>query len=248
MNWLASLFHVEKVWVDKGQGKWVKRRRYHPLTRVVFVVVVLTLGISWAVDFFYSEKSATPPSGTVTSRDNSVPTSDEPQIREPHVIDFMPASIDRVTPPALDPAFLPPGLAVNEDEYGLRINKGGYKLYLYRGNKVDRTYSIAVGKNLGDKQRRGDHKTPNGIFTVQSIENASGWSHDFLDGKGVIRGAYGPWFIRLKTGWQGIGIHGTHDPDSRGSRATEGCIRLSNDELEELRQFAFREMKVVIEE
>ena len=83
---------------------------------------------------------------------------------------------------------------------------------------------------------------------MQSIENAGGWSHDFLDGKGVIRGAYGPWFIRLKTGWQGIGIHGTHDPDSRGSRATEGCIRLSNDELEELRQFAFREMKVVIEE
>ena len=164
MNWLASLFHVERVWVDKGQGKWVKRRRYHPLTRAVFVVVVLALGISWGIDFFYSEKSATPPSGTGSAQYDSFPTSGEPQIREPHVIDFMPASTDRVIPPEL--AFLPPGLAVNEDEYWLRINKGGYKLYLYRGYKVDRAYSIAVGKNPGDKQRRGDHKTPNGIFTV----------------------------------------------------------------------------------
>ena len=64
----------------------------------------------------------------------------------------------------------------------------------------------------------------------------------------MIKGAYGPWFIRLATGWKGIGIHGTHDPDSRGSMATEGCIRMSNEEVQELRRYAYRNMRVIIEE
>ena len=40
---------------------------------------------------------------------------------------------------------------------------------------------------------------------------------------------------RLETpGHKGIGIHGTHDPLSIGTRATEGCIRIKNSELEQL--------------
>ena len=52
---------------------------------------------------------------------------------------------------------------------------------------------------------------------------------------GEIEGAYGNHFIRLETpGHKGIGIHGTHDPLSIGTRATEGCIRIKNSELEQL--------------
>ena len=100
----------------------------------------------------------------------------------------------------------------------------------------------------GNKRRIGDNRTPVGRFRVQSIENSQSWKHDFGDGNGVIDGAYGPWFIRLNTGWKGIGIHGTHDPDSRGSMATEGCIRMSNEEVRELRRYAYRNMRVIIEE
>ena len=70
----------------------------------------------------------------------------------------------------------------------------------------------------------------------------------FKDGKGTIKGAYGPWFIRLKTGWSGIGIHGTHDPGSIGQRATEGCVRLRNDHLELLVKHVEPGLVVVIEE
>jgi len=77
----------------------------------------------------------------------------------------------------------------------------------------------------------GDFRTPEGEFPVSSIEDSRKWTHDFGDGKGRIKGAYGPWFIRLETGWKGIGIHGTHDPDSIGTAATEGCIRLANPDL-----------------
>ena len=80
------------------------------------------------------------------------------------------------------------------------------------GGEVLEVFGVAVGKNAGDKQRAGDMRTPEGSFTVEQVQDASWWSHDFGDGKGEIKGAYGPWFIRLKTGWRGIGIHGTHDP------------------------------------
>ena len=97
--------------------------------------------------------------------------------------------------------------------------------------------------------RVGDHRTPTGKFKIVSIEPSSTWKHDFGDGKGKISGAYGPWFIRLDAkGWKGIGIHGTHDPDSRGTMATEGCIRLSNEDISELKQYAYRNMPVIIRE
>ena len=134
-------------------------------------------------------------------------------------------------------------------DYWIHIDKGHYTLSLYRGQDVVKTYSVAVGKNPGDQQAIGDHRTPVGHFRVVSIENASRWKHDFGDGKGKIAGAYGPWFIRLDAGgWKGIGIHGTHDPDSRGTMATEGCIRLSNEEIQDLKRYAYRNMRVVIEE
>ncbi|MCR5176958.1 MAG: L,D-transpeptidase, partial [Anaerovibrio sp.] len=69
------------------------------------------------------------------------------------------------------------------------------------------------------------------------IYYAGDWTHDFGDGKGEIPGAYGKWFISLNTGWDGIGIHGTHDPASVGTNASEGCIRLRNHDLEELKEF-----------
>lgn len=98
-------------------------------------------------------------------------------------------------------------------------------------------YPIACGKNVGDKQMVGDMKTPEGVFEVQQIQDASSWSHDFGDGKGVIKNAYGPWFIRLLTpGHSGIGIHGTHAPESIGTRATEGCIRLHNENVDKLKK------------
>lgn len=134
-------------------------------------------------------------------------------------------------------------------DYWIKIDKGNYTLSLYRGDEVVKIYNVAVGRNPGDKRRKGDHRTPVGDFYVTSIEDSSKWKHDFGDGKGKIAGAYGPWFIRLDAGgWKGIGIHGTHDPDSLGTMASEGCIRMANSELKELKNYAYRSMRVVIEE
>ena len=110
------------------------------------------------------------------------------------------------------------------------------------------SFPVAVGKNYGNKQQVGDMKTPEGDFTIQQIQDASAWKHNFGDGKGEIAGAYGNWFIRLKTpGHTGIGIHGTHAPESIGTRATEGCIRLNNADLDKLKPLVRVGMKVTIE-
>ena len=64
---------------------------------------------------------------------------------------------------------------------------------------------------------------------------------------GEIAGAYGPHFIRLEVpGHKGIGIHGTHKPESIGTRDTEGCVRLNNNDIEELINYVSIGMVVVI--
>lgn len=108
-------------------------------------------------------------------------------------------------------------------------------LYKYNGNLIY-NFPIACGKAFGNKEMVGDMKTPEGVFKVGNVRDASTWSHDFKDDTlGEIKGAYGPYFIELITpGYEGIGIHGTHDPNSIGTRASEGCIRMQNQDLVKL--------------
>lgn len=130
----------------------------------------------------------------------------------------------------------------------ITISKQDMKLCVYDfESKLLEQFNIACGKGFGDKQKEGDMKTPEGVFCIQQVQDASTWSHDFKDGKGVIRGAYGSHFIRLKTPpHTGIGIHGTHDPSSIGNRVTEGCIRLENNDLLKLVNYVYSGMPVII--
>ncbi|MEG2069016.1 MAG: L,D-transpeptidase [Acidaminococcaceae bacterium] len=130
----------------------------------------------------------------------------------------------------------------------LVIDKSEFKLYLKQGEEVKKYYLIAIGKNPGQKQKAGDLTTPTGAFTIEEIIDASDWSHDFHDGKGVIAGAYGPWFISLATGWEGIGIHGTHDPASLGTMVSEGCIRMHNADITDLKKRVKPGLEVIIQE
>lgn len=119
-------------------------------------------------------------------------------------------------------------------------------LYDYKGEELFRA-PIACGMNFGNKEKVGDMKTPEGVFYISEILDASNWTHDFNDGNGEVEGAYGPYFCRLECpGHKGIGIHGTHDPSSIGTRATEGCIRLNNDDLVKLKEFVYPGMVVVV--
>ena len=136
------------------------------------------------------------------------------------------------------------------------ISKQELKLYVCEVVENDTVrlaeYPVCMGKNLGQKQKKGDMRTPESTwdkpFFITEIVKASDWHHDFGDGRGSIL-AYGNWFMRLKTpGFSGIGIHGsTNNESSVPGRASEGCIRLRDADLDILKaNYAYKGMKVVI--
>lgn len=107
---------------------------------------------------------------------------------------------------------------------------------------------ISCGRNFGNKTRKGDNKTPEGTFKVNMIQPSSNWTWDFKDGKGKIKGAYGPYFIRFKTPITTmIGIHGTCYPELIGTRTSSGCIRVHNDVIVEIVKLVKVGTKVTIE-
>lgn len=115
-------------------------------------------------------------------------------------------------------------------KYRIVIDKSRFELTLYKGDAVAKVYKIAYGRNPdgADKKAKGDFRTPEGHFWIMSYQPSDKWLH-----QGKL--AYGPWFMRLKTPWNGIGIHGTDEPETIGTKASEGCIRMHSEEVAELK-------------
>ena len=131
---------------------------------------------------------------------------------------------------------------IDETAERIVIDKPALQLRVYGADdNLIASFGIACGRNKGNKMGNGDCKTPEGDFHVCKIQDASSWCHDFKDGAGLIKGAYGPYFFRLEgetlPAKTGIGIHGTHNPNSIGTRCTEGCIRLRNEDLLTLHKY-----------
>lgn len=136
-------------------------------------------------------------------------------------------------------------------EAGNRIIVSKKQLQLYVVDEKNDTLfqcPVACGKNLGNKTRIGDRKTPEGTFKIIKMYDATSWKHDFGDGKGMREGAYGPLFFRLNVpGFNDIGLHGTIFPETIGTRSSEGCVRMRNEDIKRLYRYCYIGMPVVIE-
>lgn len=145
---------------------------------------------------------------------------------------------------------------VNAQNCFIVISKKEFRLYVYE--KVGRDtvlvghYPVCYAKYPDNKKRKGDMRTPESTmknpFTISQIQDASGWRHDFKDGRGNVK-AYGNWFMRLMTpGHSGIGIHGsTNNEASIPGRDSEGCIRLRDADIIHLKtNYARVNTRVVI--
>ena len=133
----------------------------------------------------------------------------------------------------------------------LLISKASMQLAVLDRNGVRlRSFPVACGENLGDKRCEGDRKTPEGLFWVQEIVDTAPWTAAAtasMADPSSYRSPYGPRFIRLFTPpHTGIGIHGTNDDASVGSRASAGCVRLHNDDLLALLPYVYIGMPVFI--
>jgi lipoprotein-anchoring transpeptidase ErfK/SrfK len=94
------------------------------------------------------------------------------------------------------------------------------------GDDVIKTYDAATGKN---------NSTPIGTFRITDKLVDPVWYN-----KGVAVPADSPDNV-LGTRWMGLatpepgyGIHGTTEPESIGYQSTEGCVRMRNEDVEEL--------------
>jgi L,D-transpeptidase ErfK/SrfK len=98
------------------------------------------------------------------------------------------------------------------------------KIALLEDGHVVKVYGIAVGKK--------STPSPNGSFHIASRVVKPTW---FQPGKVVGPGPANPLGTRwMGLGYRGYGIHGTNRPTSIGKAASHGCIRMRNQDVEEL--------------
>lgn len=155
-----------------------------------------------------------------------------------------------------DKSFSHPEQMKSQEDCFIVMSKKDYYLYVYEAQGTDTVllarydccFSLCKGQKEGEGDMRTPHCTMENPFTITEIKDASTWEHDFGDGRGSIL-SYGAYFHRLDThGHKGIGIHGsTNNEESVPGRASEGCIRLLDADIIDLREnYTFEGMKVII--
>jgi lipoprotein-anchoring transpeptidase ErfK/SrfK len=105
------------------------------------------------------------------------------------------------------------------------IDRGNFKLRLFKGLKLSKTYGVAVGMPA--------YPTPTGRFTIANKAVNPAWTAPNSPWAGAYANEVVPGGSAenpLKARWlgivNGVGIHGTGAPGSIGSRASHGCIRM----------------------
>jgi lipoprotein-anchoring transpeptidase ErfK/SrfK len=107
----------------------------------------------------------------------------------------------------------------------ITIDKAQFRLRLFKGLKFRKSYGVAVGQPA--------YPTPSGRFAIQSKQVNPTWSVPNSPWAGELQGTTvegGSAANPLKARWMGIangvGIHGTGEDWSIGTRASHGCIRM----------------------
>lgn len=97
----------------------------------------------------------------------------------------------------------------------IEVDTNQLKLTLFVDDKPYKSYPIAVGRMSGFTW------SPIGDWRV--VNKGINWG-----------GGFGTRWMGLNVPWGTYGIHGTNKPYSIGSRASHGCIRMFNKDVEEL--------------
>jgi lipoprotein-anchoring transpeptidase ErfK/SrfK len=108
----------------------------------------------------------------------------------------------------------------------ITIDQSSFRLRLFKRLRFSKSYGVAVGQPA--------YPTPNGLFSISNKAVNPTWTAPDSPWAGAYRNESVPGGSAenpLKARWMGIvngvGIHGTGDPGSIGSRASHGCIRMT---------------------
>jgi lipoprotein-anchoring transpeptidase ErfK/SrfK len=129
-------------------------------------------------------------------------------------------------------------LKIHTAPFLIRIDKSKNTLVLYSNNEAVKKYSVATGKK---------NCTPTGEFKItDKLVHPTWFKTGAILPPGSPENALG-------TRWLGFdkpayGIHGTIEPKSIGTQASEGCIRMLNEDVEELYSIVPVGTKVIIQD
>lgn len=139
-----------------------------------------------------------------------------------------------------DPGTIPDSLLKMspEQEHAIVIDLKNSRLYLFENRdgvpELIRDYYVSYGRGGVDKRKRGDLKTPLGVyFTTGRLKDEQ---LPPRYGTGALPLNYpNAWDTRLGNTGSGIWVHGSpKDTFSRPPKASEGCLSLSNNHFTEL--------------
>jgi murein L,D-transpeptidase YafK len=145
------------------------------------------------------------------------------------------------TPPPQDQ--IPSALVMlsSGQKYAIVVNLATSRLYLYENRtgmpRLAHDFYATIGKNGTGKFVQGDQKTPVGVYFVTGVIEPDKLP-DFY-GSGAFPIDYpNAWDQRHGRTGYGIWLHGTpRDTFSRPPRDSDGCVILSNSDLETLKQY-----------
>lgn len=167
--------------------------------------------------------------------------------------------------------------AAYADEYKIVVSKKNKQMTLEKAGTVVKKYTIATGKGgQGTKRRRGDSKTPIGTYRISRFRESSRFHYFIqLDYPNLIDAWHGyknrvidaDEFKQIAAAYKNrkeppqdtelggfIGIHGLGETNEKKLTIhqelnwTEGCIALTNGEINDLRKYIDIGTQVIIRE
>ncbi len=114
----------------------------------------------------------------------------------------------------------------NTETTNLVLKLSDRRVYLYQGNKLTKSYPVAIGK--------AGWETPVGSYKVMEMQRDPIWQHPWT-GKLVPPGAKNPlgarWIGFWTDGKNFIGFHGTPQEKLIGQAVSHGCVRMRNQDI-----------------
>ncbi len=116
-------------------------------------------------------------------------------------------------------------LKVNTCRFSIVVDKSQNILFLKRSGKVIKAYVVSTGK---------DNSTPVGKFKItnEKLENPTWFRTGAVVSPDSPENILGSRWMGLNI--EGYGIHGNRNINEMGKQVTQGCVRMKNEEVEDL--------------
>ncbi|MBD2182553.1 L,D-transpeptidase [Planktothrix sp. FACHB-1375] len=172
----------------------------------------------------------------------SILTAQEATIGEAKLQSHIPALAQPAFVESVSPATQPPSSVKPAQDTNLVIKLRERRVYVYRSDRVQTSFPIAVGK--------AGWETPTGTFRVMQMLQNPAWEHPWT-GQVIPPGPNNPLGIRWIGFWTDgknmIGFHGTPNEQLIGRAVSHGCVRMRNRDIQALYELVSLGTPVIVE-